>query len=71
MVNAEIAEEVYSKIKDQLRGQDGKIVAIDVESGDFFVGNTVIEAYKKGHKKFPKKEFFFKRIGHKAVYRVG
>ena len=64
------AEEVYNEIKGDLKGQEGKIVAIDIDSGDYFIGDSVVEAYQKGHKKFPQKEFFFKRIGHKAVYRT-
>ncbi len=71
MVNAAQAEAVYEQIKSKLLGEEGKIVAIDTDSGDFFIGNSVIDAYEKGHQKYPAKEFFFKRIGHKAVYRVG
>lgn len=71
MVDAKHAEQVYEKIKNNLKGQEGKIVAIDIDTGDYFVGNTIIDAYNKGHKRYPAKEFFFKRVGHKAVYRVG
>ena len=71
MVNIKHAEEVYQKIKDQLKWQEGKILAIDVESGDYFIGKDTIEAYKKGRKKYPHKEFFFKRIGTKAAFMVG
>ena len=48
MMNAKQVEEVYQKIKDKLKGQEGKIVAIDVDSGDYFVGSDTIEAYEKG-----------------------
>lgn len=71
MVDAKLADEVYDKIKSQLKGQEGKMVAIEVESGDFFVGKNTIEAYDKAHKKFPDKQFFFKRVGAKAAYFVG
>ena len=71
MVNIKHAEEVYQKIKDQLKGQEGKILALDVESGDYFIGKDTIEAYNEGRKKYPHKEFFFKRIGAKAAFMVG
>lgn len=71
MVNITHADEIYGQIKSKLQGQEGKIVAIDTDTGDYFVGDTVIDAYNKGHTKYPAKEFFFQRIGHKAVYRVG
>jgi hypothetical protein len=48
-----------------------EIVAIEVESGDYFLGKTIIEAADKGKKKYPGKGFYFIRIGHKAVHFVG
>tara|TARA_Y100000310_G_scaffold308858_1_gene352386 strand:- start:455 stop:670 length:216 start_codon:yes stop_codon:yes gene_type:complete len=71
MVNIKDADKAYEKIKDRLKGQEGKILAIDVESGDYFIGKNTIEAYKKGRKKHPNKEFFFKRIGAKTAFIVG
>jgi hypothetical protein len=64
-------ESVYNRIKNQLKGQEGKIVAIDTETGEFFVGNTVIEASRAGQAKYPKKEFYFKRVGSKAAFVIG
>ena len=46
----------------------GKIVAIDVETGEYFLGDTVIEAGKKGREKYPKKVFHFIRVGFPAVH---
>ena len=71
MVDEHKAQEIYKHIKVQLKGQEGKIVAIDTDSGDFFVGKTTIDAYHKGRKKYPGKEFFFTRVGAKATYFVG
>ncbi|MEK6901229.1 MAG: hypothetical protein AABX37_02720 [Nanoarchaeota archaeon] len=65
------AEEAYGHIKDRLKGLDGKIVAIDPESGDYFVGETIIDAYEKGVQKHPHCKFFFKRIGAKTAFVVG
>lgn len=71
MVEEQKAKHIYSQVKDSLKGQEGRIIAIDTDTGDFFLGKTVMDAYEKGHQKYPKKEFFFKRIGFKAVYWVG
>ncbi len=64
-------EEIYEKIHGKLKGLDGKIIAIDLETGDYFIGKNTIEAYEKGQKKYPKKEFLFKRIGSKTAFFVG
>jgi len=71
MINKNKVEEIYQKIKDKLKGQEGKIVAIDIDSEGYFIGNDSIEAYEKGIKKYPGKEFFFKRIGAKYTFVVG
>lgn len=67
----EKVEEIYTNIKDRLTGQEGKIVAIDWISGDYFVGDDTMEAYEQGRKKHPTHKFFFKRVGARAAYFVG
>ncbi len=64
-------EKMYEKIHEKLKGLEGKIIAIDPETGDYFIGRNTIEAYEKGRKKYPKKEFLFKRVGSKAAFLVG
>lgn len=66
-------KEIYQKrLKTMLeKDHQGEIVAIEVDSGDYFLGRTVIEAADKGKKKHPEKGFYFIRIGHKAVHFVG
>ena len=71
MVNPQQAEDIYQKIKGQLKGQEGSMVAIDTDTGDYFIGKNAIEAFKKGRKKYPHKEFFFKRVGAKTAYHIG
>ena len=44
------------------------MVAIETDSGDYFIGEDVLEAYEKGVKKHPDKEFFFKRVGAKTAF---
>jgi len=66
------AEMVFEKINKKLsKAYKGKIVAIDPESGDYFIGDNTLEAYEEGIKKYPEKEFFFKRIGAKYAFVVG
>ncbi len=47
---------------------EGKIVAIDIESGDYFVEQTVLKASVLGRKKYPRRQFYYERVGFKAVY---
>jgi hypothetical protein len=46
----------------------GKIVAIEVDSGDYFLGDTVVEAIKKAEEKYPDELFYLVRVGFPAVY---
>jgi len=46
----------------------GKIIAIDIKSGDYFIENTVLKAVMLGRKKYPQQKFYCKRIGYRAVY---
>lgn len=49
----------------------GKIAAIDPESGDYFIANTTVDAFKKGREKQKgKKGFYFVRIGYPYVDEV-
>ena len=67
------ANQIYeSQLKDKLeKDHKGKIVAIEINSGDFFIGKNEIEAYEEGIKKYPGKTFVYKRIGYKATHFVG
>jgi hypothetical protein len=49
----------------------GKIAAIDPESGEYIIGNTTIEAFKRGkEKKLGQNGFYFVRIGFPFVDEV-
>jgi len=62
------ANEIYRKHKQRLESENrGKIVAIEVETGDIFIADTVIEAGMKARLKYPERFFYFKRIGYEAV----
>lgn len=47
----------------------GKIVAIEIESGDYFLGDTVVEAGQKAKERHPDRVFYFMRVGYSAVHR--
>ncbi len=62
-------DRIYEKIKPLLEPEyEGKIVAIEVESGDYFLGETVIRAGQKAKEKHPDKVFYFVRIGYPVVH---
>ncbi|MBE9032807.1 hypothetical protein IQ266_24015 [filamentous cyanobacterium LEGE 11480] len=52
-------------------GNQGKIVAIDIESSAFEVGDTTIQAVDQLYDRFPDAQPWVIRIGHRAVYRFG
>ena len=57
------------RLKGQLEpAHEGQIVAIEVESGDYFIGQSVVEAARKARAKHPDKLFYFVRIGFPAVH---
>jgi hypothetical protein len=63
-------EAIYQqRLKSQLEpAYYGQIVAIEVESGDHFIGHSVAEAAKKARAKHPQKFFYFVKIGFPAVH---
>lgn len=46
----------------------GQFIAIDADSGEYFIGDTVIEATRKAQVKYPGKIFFLGRIGYRTAY---
>ena len=71
-LNIKEANEIFEKIDKELSSKyKGKIVAIDSDTGDYFLGTSELDAYKKAMKKYPNKKFVFKRIGFKETHFVG
>ena len=63
---------LFEKINKELAPRfRGKIVAIDTDSGNYFVGNSELDAYKEAIKKYPNKKFVFKRFGFDSTHFVG
>ena len=49
---------IFEVISEQLKTKYfGKAIVIDVETGDYFIGKTGIEATKKAKEKYPDKVF--------------
>jgi hypothetical protein len=67
---ADLGQQIYDeRLRKKLeRRYKGKIVAIEVESGDYFVGDTIHEATEKGRQKYPDSVFYSVRVGYPAVY---
>jgi uncharacterized HAD superfamily protein len=52
-------EELFRKYNEKLeKTHHGKVIAIEVESGDYFIGDSGVEATKKAKEKYPSKIFF-------------
>ena len=66
-------QELYeSGIRAQVEaGNDSKIVAIDIETGEFEVGDTVMDATARLFERQPDAQPWGIRIGHSAVYHFG
>jgi hypothetical protein len=46
----------------------GRFIASEVDSGDYFIGETAIEATRRAQAKHPEKLFFLGRIGYRTAY---
>jgi hypothetical protein len=48
----------------------GEYIAIEVASGDYFLGTTLVEAATKAHTAYPERRFHFIKIGSPVVRRL-
>jgi hypothetical protein len=67
-------QELYeSQIRQQVEeaGNEGKIVAIDIETGAFEVADNVLPATNRLFERNPDAQPWVIRIGHRAVYHFG
>jgi hypothetical protein len=60
--------QIRSQVDPKCRGQ---IVAIDVETGEFELGQNTLSAAKLLLSRLPEAQMWFVRVGHVAVHRVG
>ena len=66
----EVGQRIYDdRLRKKLEPRHtGKIVTIEVDSGDYFVGDTLHEANQKARKKYPDTVFYAVKVGYPAVY---
>lgn len=66
-------QELYeSGIRQQVEaGNEGRIVAIDIETGAFEVADQVLPATDRLFERYPNAQPWVIRIGHRAVYHFG
>ena len=61
-----------TQIRPQIEaGNHGKVVAIDIETGTFEVGDTPMLAVDRLYERKPDAQPWVIRIGHRAVFRFG
>lgn len=67
------AKKIYAeRLQAELEaGHRDRFVAIEPESGDSFLGDTLLEVAKAAAEKYPDRKSHAIRIGHRAVYHIG
>ena len=64
----EQGEAIYGRHSGELeRSSLGLVVAIDIDTGDLFVGGDVMEADAKAQAAHPNKQFYFRWIGTRRL----
>ena len=66
-------DEIYERdIRAQVEQEhDGKIVAIDIETGDFAVDETVLAASERLLDRHPNADIWSVRVGRRSLRRIG
>jgi hypothetical protein len=49
----------------------GKVVAIDINTGEFAIGENSLNAADLLVARLPEAQIWFTRVGHRAVHRIG
>ena len=75
-MQSELMDRARRIYRERLKGvlepdHKGKILAVEVESGDYFLGRSEVEAYEEAIKKHPDKKFAFLRVGSRTTHFVG
>lgn len=60
---SELGESIYHELKNDLQDDEGKYIAIEFDSKDYFIGSTREEAVSNAKAKYPSKLVFVRRIG--------
>lgn len=74
--NTEIADRGQAfferSIRDKLEPSDrGKLLVLDIETGDYEIDTDDVAAVKRARAKRPDGAFYVLRVGSPAVYRLG
>ena len=65
-------DELYEqRVLPRVAGQDGKVVAIDVVTGAYAVGDDALTAARQLRAPVPQATVWLVRIGHRALHRIG
>ena len=67
------AKQIYTnQLQSDLESQHmDRFVAIEPESGEYFLGDTFDEAVKSARTKYPSRLSHTIRIGHRAAFHIG
>ena len=70
---ARLGEEIYERhVRRHVEADHhGEIVAVDVDSGDYAVAESVVAAWERLISRHPDGGFWFVRVGYPAVYHLG
>ena len=49
----------------------GKFLALEVETGDYALGETTVDALDRAEAKHPDSVFYILRVGHRTAGRIG
>jgi hypothetical protein len=71
--HARLGTEIYERqVRPEVQaGNEGKIVAIDVDSGDFELAQDTLTATERLLARLPEAQIWIVRIGHAGVHRFG
>jgi hypothetical protein len=61
------SEDIISQVN-SLESEKGKIVAIETETEEWFLGENVITALKNARSKYPNGIFYFTRVGYPSAH---
>ena len=66
-------DEIYeTQVKAEVQeGNYGRIVAIDIETGAYEIGDTARDASHRLFVQYPDAEIWFVRVGHRTLHRIG
>ena len=76
LVHAEVSGRGKQVYEEQLKSclepeHNGRFVAVEPQSGRYFLGDTDTEALVAAHEATPESHFYVKRIGYDFTHRIG